>query len=117
MQMLLAAMLIHALHAALEDRIEAFNRVRGDYVDTVANVFLFAMVDRAVAVKLAAYFHVVSRFVGHELAFPANVGPQDRRNVRDRRAVDMEAAGRAAALNERQNDILVSATRWVFRLA
>ena len=36
MQMLLAAMLIDALHAALEDRKEAFNRVG---VDDAASVF------------------------------------------------------------------------------
>jgi hypothetical protein len=36
-QMLFGAMLIDALHAALEDGIETFNRVR---VDLAANVFV-----------------------------------------------------------------------------
>lgn len=41
-QMLLAAMLVHALHAALEGREEAFDRVR---MDVAPAVFLGAVVD------------------------------------------------------------------------
>jgi hypothetical protein len=48
----------------------------------------------------------VARIIGHQAAFAADVGIQDWRNIGNRRAVDMEAAGRAAALDQRQNDIL-----------
>lgn len=41
-QMVLAAMLVDALHPALEDRKEAFNGVRRRFA---ANVFLFAVID------------------------------------------------------------------------
>jgi hypothetical protein len=47
--MLLRAVLIDALHAALEDRIVAFNRVgRNQPFALTANVFFLAVVDRGV---------------------------------------------------------------------
>jgi hypothetical protein len=46
------------------------------------------------------------RFVRHEAAFAADVLPQDGRELRNRGCVDMEVAGSAAALNQRQNDVL-----------
>ncbi len=54
-RMLLGTMLIDTLHAALEDRIEALNRVRGDHVGSVANVFLCTMVDRIMTFELTAH--------------------------------------------------------------
>src|SRR5580692_3408887 len=54
-QMLLAAVLIDALHTALEDRIEAFDRVG---VDVTANVFLLAVVHALMADELAANFEI-----------------------------------------------------------
>jgi hypothetical protein len=50
MQLLLAAVLIDALHAAFEDREEAFDRI-GGYV--AARVFLVRMVDRLMRRELA----------------------------------------------------------------
>jgi hypothetical protein len=44
-QALLLAVLIHAFHAALEDRIETFNRVR---VEAAAHVFVHAVIDGTV---------------------------------------------------------------------
>jgi hypothetical protein len=52
-QVLLGAMLIDALHASLEDRIVAFNRVGGDIA---ANVLIGAVGDGLVAFELAADF-------------------------------------------------------------
>jgi hypothetical protein len=73
-------------------RIVAFNRVsrdRGGF-DTglavwarlvrnlvpIANVFLFTVVHGLMARKLFADFFVEASFVGHEVAFPADVFPQ-----------------------------------------
>jgi hypothetical protein len=41
--------LLDALHAALENRVVAFNSVRGDFA---ANVFVTSMVDASVVLKL-----------------------------------------------------------------
>ena len=57
--MLLRAMLIDALHAALEDRIVAFHRVRGDDLFALAaHVFLASVVNAVMAGKLAILVHV-----------------------------------------------------------
>jgi hypothetical protein len=69
-------MLVNALHAALEDRIEAFDRIGMDYIVVavreflgvgIANVFLPTVVDRIVAQEVLADFFVPTGFVGHEL--------------------------------------------------
>ena len=53
--MLLAAMLIDALHAALENAVIAFDRVRADdLLAFAANVFVFRMVHRVVTGEPAA---------------------------------------------------------------
>src|ERR1700722_12849933 len=87
---------LDALHAALEDRIVALNRVRGDLA---ANIFLFAVVDRIMAREVAARLFVLRGLVGHQASFAADIGFQDRRDLRNRHGVDMEATGTAAALN------------------
>jgi hypothetical protein len=112
MQVLFLAVLIDALHAALKDRILAFNRVRGDIA---ASIFLPAMIDRAMLGIFAANFLIVAGFVRMKAAFAADVLTQDRRNVGNRRALDMEAAGRGAALDQGQNDILVCAAGLLLR--
>jgi hypothetical protein len=121
-QMFFTAMLVDALHAALEDRIVALNGVGGDGgsfdnglaigaqlvsdLVPVANVFFIGVVHRFMAGEIATNFHVVAGFVGHEIAFRADVFPQDRRNVGNGGAVNVEATGRAAAFNQGQYGIL-----------
>jgi hypothetical protein len=68
--MLLGAMLIDALHAALEYRIEALDRVG---VDVAANVFVPAMVHAVMADELAADLLVGLMFVGRQGGFAAQV--------------------------------------------
>ena len=52
--MLLAAMLIDALHATLENRIETFNGVsRDNLLAFVAHVLVFAVIDTIVAGETA----------------------------------------------------------------
>jgi hypothetical protein len=64
-------MLVHAFHAALEDRIEAFNRIGADLA---ANVFLLAVIDRAVCFELAAKFDVVAGFPRTASLLPLTTG-------------------------------------------
>src|SRR3981081_1589229 len=96
MQMLLFAMLVDAFHAALEDRIVAANRVRGDITP---DVFLDAMVHRFMARKLFANRLVELRFIGHQRGFAGNVSAQDWHHLSNRSVVNVEAADRSAAPN------------------
>ena len=97
MQVLLGAMLIDALHAAIEDRIVALNRVRGDglgYDDglaigarlvghfvPIAGIFFLAMVPRVMAGIASAGFLVLRGFIGHEAAFLGDVRLEDWREL------------------------------------
>jgi len=122
MQMLLAAMLIDALHAALENRIVAFYRVGGDsgrFDDglainarlvgdfvPIADVFLVAVFHGVMAGEVRADFGIDVGFVGHQPRFAGNVGADDRSDLRNRRAVNMETASRAAALDKGKYGVL-----------
>src|SRR6266446_2800006 len=89
-QVLFFAMLVDAFHAALEDRIEAFNRIG---VDVAANVFLLTVVDGFVAGKLRTNLKILTSLVGHQGGFFRDVGANDRRNLGNGSAIHMEAAG------------------------
>ncbi len=73
--MLLGAVLIHALHAALEDREVVFTGVGG--LSMLANVFPGAVVDRAMGGKFATNSLVDTAFVGMSLTFAAGVRNED----------------------------------------
>ena len=68
--MALGAMLINALHAALEDRKIAFEGVG---VAIAANILTLAMIDRVVLFELPANGLVDIGFVGHQNRFPSQV--------------------------------------------
>jgi hypothetical protein len=109
-QVLLAAMLVNAFHAALEDAVEALNRIRVDRNARLAvrvAVFLPAMVNSVMLGELTAQLGVTFGLIRHHVAFAIQVGANDRQNVLFLDAIDVERAGRAAALNKRQNDMLV----------
>lgn len=63
MQVLLAATLIDALHAAPEDRKIAFNRVGEDLTH---DVLALALADHAMVAKLATSDDVVTGLIGSE---------------------------------------------------
>jgi hypothetical protein len=109
MQMLLRAMLIDALHAALENAVEALNRVRNSDVRRLARILKLTMVDSLMVFLLATNFPVTVGFVRHQVAFPADIFPQDRRAIGNGRAVNVEATGRTAALNQRKHNALMRA--------
>jgi uncharacterized membrane protein YdcZ (DUF606 family) len=67
--------MLDALHAALEDRVEALDRVRSHIA---ANVFIGLMIDRLMVGVLAAKAFVPTRLIGMQCALAADVGAQDR---------------------------------------
>jgi hypothetical protein len=99
-QMLLSTVLIDAFMPRLKFD-SSLNRVGRDLT---ASVLLLAVIDRLVAVELLADAFVEAGLIRHEVAFAADVSPQDRHNLANRRVVDVEATGRTAALVKRAVD-------------
>lgn len=102
-QMLLPAMLINAFHATLEDAENALQRV---HMHVATTVLTNGMVDHFVGggSKIAA--PIITRSVGHQLAFMMNVLADDAFDIGTTYAVDDRGAGRTAALNEFTTTIL-----------
>lgn len=74
-QVLLAAVLIHALHAALEDAVEAFDRVG---VNFSATVFALTVSGKVMLCELFAKVAILTRFVGVNGCLAVYVLLQDR---------------------------------------
>lgn len=109
--MFLRAMLINALHAALEDAVIAFNRVRVDVhagLSVRIAVFVARMVHSVMLSKLVAKLAITRRFVSHNVAFATQIGANDWQNVFFLDAIDMEGAHRTTALHKRQNNMFVT---------
>ena len=95
MQMLFAAMLIRAFHAAFEDRVRTFDRVRadGDAGHAILiGLFLAALVNQLMSGELAAKFAVGFGSARHNVRFALNVRANDRQEFRLLRALQMERA-------------------------
>jgi hypothetical protein len=106
MQVLLLAVLIHALHAALEHAVVAFDRVR---MHVAAHVFFFAVVDAFVAREVLAEVVILAGFVRHDRGFFGDVRLDDRNKVAGFRAVHMEGTNFAAlAIHKRENRVLMA---------
>ncbi len=73
-QVLLGAVLVDALHAALEDAEVAFNRVR---VRFTATVFAVLVANDLMVSELATNLDVVAGFVRHQTGFLGDVGAHD----------------------------------------
>jgi hypothetical protein len=103
-KVLLFAMLINALHAALEDRIEALNRVGMDFA---ANVFLLGVLDAFVGDTFNFGDDLVAaQFVRYQARFAGEIGADDGQEIARAGAVNVEAASRTAAFNERKDRVL-----------
>ena len=108
MEVLLGAVLVNAFHAALEDRIVTLNRVRADDLIALAtNIFLALVVHGVMAGELLTDRAVRNPFVRHHRGFTREIGANDRLDVRDGCAIDVEATGLAAAFNQSQHRVLV----------
>ena len=110
-QMPLAAMLIDANHAALEDGEKALGgiAVNGNAGQVIGpTVFAARMIGRMMRGEACADLDVVIGFVGHQAAFARDVIMHDRADVLGCGALDVEAAGRTAAFDKGQNGVLVA---------
>ncbi len=88
-QMLLAAMLVDALHAALENAEIAFN---GISVNVAANVFVCLVADALMARKMIAEREIMPSFVCHHRGFFRDIGLDDRDYICGAGSLDMERA-------------------------
>src|SRR5690349_12804550 len=105
--MLLAAMLVNALHAALEDAEIAFNRVSVRLGIVKADILAAAVVDCAVTGVFRAYVRVETAFVRHKLALAAGVLAQNQLHGLGVGVVDLERARLSAALDQAHDRALV----------
>jgi len=104
MQMTFAAMLINALHAPFENREVALKRVG---VNLATPVLARAVINIFVARKILVQVRILASFVGHDRCFFCDVGAKDRNKMRSRRALYMERTNSPAALDKRQDRVLV----------
>jgi hypothetical protein len=110
-QVHLRAVLIDALHAALEDRIVAFDRVdRDDLVAFIADVFVLRVID-GLMVETFDIRDVPVHFVGRQARLIAQVGANDRQDFASANAVNVEAAGSATAPIGRASQRPIGSTR------
>ena len=104
MQMLFAAMLVDTLHAALENRIAAFNGVG---VDDPTHVFSDAVIDGLVHPIFFSERAVTLPIIVDDESFLGNVGSDDREQLTAGSSFNMKAAHGAAAGDQRQDGVLV----------
>src|SRR6185312_6328024 len=103
--MLIAAMLVDALHATFEDAEIAFNGI-GRHI--AARIFLLRVVDAFMAGKLQPKARVVASLVCHEAAFARRIGHDELPDILGRELIDFEGTGATAALNQ-GNDLQLAA--------
>lgn len=90
---------------------KAFHGVRVDRPVLAIKVAANAVERGAMLGKLAAQLLIHLRFVGHDPAFAADVGANDRVNLNSAEPVEGEGAhGAAVAIHQRQNAQSVSVT-------
>jgi hypothetical protein len=105
----LRAMLVDALHPALEDRIEAFHGVGVDVA--VANVFACGVAGEIVSREVLVDSAILASIVGHDVRGVVHVGFDDRHQGCGRSAGYVEADDArpfGAALDQGQDGVLVT---------
>lgn len=106
MQVGFADVLIHAVHAAFEDREEAFDGIGGDDPFALAAyVFVRSVFDGSVRGKVPADAGEHATFIGHEIAFRRSVAAQDRVNVLAAHGRHVERPDAAVPLDQREDRI------------
>jgi hypothetical protein len=106
MQMLLAAMLIHAFHATLEDRIIALDGVG---MNLAAYIFIRFVTDAFMARKVISEREIMAAFVGHHRGVFRNIGLNNWNDISGACAINMERANLPAfSIDKRQYSVLVA---------
>lgn len=103
-QVLARGVLVDAFHAALEDRVIAFNRVGVDPRRILANIFASAVIGRAVEGLQRARAFVLVGFVGQQIGFACNVFVEDALNFLSREFSQHEATRRASVAVDQRKD-------------
>ncbi len=110
-QVLLATMLVHAAHTALEDRERAFDGVRVDRAIIRIDVGVAAVERGAMLPKALADRLIDAGFVGHKASFAVNVVEHDRLDLVELGAFDVEPLATATvAVNQCENGVLMAPT-------
>jgi hypothetical protein len=107
-QVLLIAMLIDALHAALEKSEEALDSVGVNSGILKRDILANAVVDGAVAGSFLANLDIVLCFIGHQPRLVSNALANDPADFLAGHVVDMDSLHLAAALDQRQHGMLVA---------
>jgi hypothetical protein len=108
MQMLFAAMLIDALHAALEDAEISLNRVR---MNVAANIFVCLVTHALMALEVITKGKVAAPLVSHHRGLFRDVGLNNRNERGRAHTVNMERANLLClSINERKHSILMTMT-------
>ena len=106
-QVLLRTVLVHALHAALENAEIALNRVA---VDVATHILALTMAGEFMAGKVLVKFAVLPGFIGHHGGLLGNIGLQDGHKLGGAGVVHMEGADFTAAFHKAQDGALVAIT-------
>jgi len=77
MQVIVGAMLVNALHAALEDAEKPFNGVGVDSAIIAADILAYFMLNHIVRRKFITYLLVDIVVIGHENSFTIHVLSDD----------------------------------------
>jgi len=102
MQVLLATMLIDALHATLEDREITLDRVAVDRAVGQIDVLALAVAGGAMTGEMQLHIAVAAVLVRHDARLAGNVGDHDRHECFGANVIDYHCAGLSAvAIDQR----------------
>lgn len=112
--MIMATVLINALHAPLEDRKETFNGIGVNGVVVSIHVAPKAVNGRAVFAEMLAEFLILLGIISHHTRLTVNVGLNDGQQGFQFQVVNNDAASAASiAVDQREHFILVG---WAARI-
>lgn len=107
-QMVMAAMLVDALHAALEYRKEAFDGIGVQGLICLGDIFADTVTHKAMGAEVHFQVGVLSGFIGKYAGFALDIGLQDRDQSLGFQIIHNHAAGPAGiAIYQRQYLVLM----------
>src|SRR5262245_49848259 len=118
MHMLLAAVLVHALHSARKDAEKPFNRVRVDRGIFRVHVCPYPMPNHTMFCAMTADVHLLTSFVRHDPGLAIDVRLHDRHDCRSFKISDNHATGSPGfAVDAAQHLVLVGGAATLLRTA
>src|SRR4051794_41925413 len=107
MQMLLVTVLIDTFHPALEQAEEPLNGVGMNGGIVKRHVLAIAMIGRAMASHLLAYLGIMFRLVGHQPRLASYILANEPADFLAGHSANVNGADLAAALDQREDRVLV----------